>query len=195
MPQDYVISVMSVDRVGIIAGLSEAILDLGGNIDALSQTVMRGYFTVIVTAHFEEDVTKDGIAGAVREKGESGELGVLVKKRDPSVSEQPVVDDADRFILTMEGPDQKGIVRSITSYLASRNINIEDLYAAIEGENYLLIAQLELPPELEIERVQLDIEDLCPGPDVELSLQHEDVFLATNEVEFSHGDFGSIKRS
>lgn len=195
MSRDYVISVMSVDRVGIIAGLSEAIFEFDGNVDALSQTVMRGYFTVIVTAHFESDVGREEIAQAVRDKGESGELGVLVTERELSVSEQPVVDDADRFILTMEGPDEKGIVRSITSYLASRNINIEDLYAAIEADNFLLIAQLELPSKLEIERLQVDIENIWPGPDVQLSLQHEDVFLATNEVEFSHDDFGYSTRS
>lgn len=195
MPRDYVISVMSVDRVGIIAGLSEAILEFDGNVDALSQTVMRGYFTVIVTAHFESDVGREEIARAVRDKGETGELGVLVKERQLSASEQPVVSDADRFILTMEGPDQKGIVRGITRYLASRSINIEDLYAAIEGDNFLLIAQLELPGKLEIERLQMDIENIWPGPDVQLSLQHEDIFLATNEVEFSHDDSGYPARS
>lgn len=195
MPHDYVISVMSVDRVGIIAGLSDAILELGGNIDALSQTVMRGYFTVIVTAHFEEDLSRDEIAGAVKARGDTGELGVLVKERDSSVSDEPVVSDADRFILTMEGPDQKGIVQSVTSYLASRNINIEDLYAAIRGETYLLVAQLELPGELEVERVHLDMENLLPISDVQISLQHEDVFLATNEVEFTHGNFGPTSGS
>ncbi|MFW5923854.1 MAG: glycine cleavage system protein R [Planctomycetota bacterium] len=189
MPHDFVVSVMSVDRVGIIAGLSEAIFELDGNICALSQTVMRGYFTLIVMAHFDEDISREQITRAVETRGDDGELGVLVTERETSVSEVPVVPDADRFILTMEGPDQSGIVRSITSYLSSRNINIEDLYAAIQGESFLLIAQLELPQELEIERLQMDIEGLWSGPEIELSLQHEDIYLATNQIEFSHLDY------
>lgn len=186
MPRDFVVTVTSVDRVGIVSGLSDAILELGGNIDALSQTVMRGYFTLIATVEFDEDRTCDAVADAVRAKGRSGELGVLVKVRDSSIGGDPVVETADRFILTMKGPDAKGIVRSITSYLASRNINIEDLYAAIEEGAFLLIAQLEVPAGLETERLQMDVQELWPGPDVQISLQHEDVFLATNKVEFSH---------
>ena len=86
----------------------------------------------------------------------------------------------------MTGPDRKGIVRSITSYLASRNINIEDLYAVLEEDTFLLIAQLQVPAGLESERLQLDVEELWPGPDVQVNLQHENVFLATSNVEFSH---------
>ena len=190
MPRDFVVTVMSVDRVGIVSGLSGAILDLGGNIDALSQTVMRGYFTLIATVQFDEERDREEIAEAVRREGPEGELGVLVKERDLSAGQTAVVSDAERFILTMKGPDRKGIVRSITSYLASRNINIEDLYAAIEEEQFLLIAQLEVPPGLETERLQLDVQELWPGPDVKVSMQHENVFLATGNVEFSHTGAG-----
>lgn len=190
MPRDFVVTVMSVDRVGIVSGLSGAILELGGNVDALSQTVMQGYFTLIATVRFDEQRGREEIAEAVRREGPEGELGVLVKERDLSAGEKPVVREANRFILTMKGPDRKGIVRSITSYLASRNINIEDLYAAIEGESFLLIAQLQIPAGLETERLQLDVEHLWPGPHVRLSLQHENVFLATTNVEFSHTGAG-----
>jgi glycine cleavage system transcriptional repressor len=147
---------------------------------------MRGYFTLIATVEFDADRERKEIAEAVRREGPAGELGVLVKERAPSAGQSAVVSDAERFILTMKGPDRKGIVRSITSYLASRNINIEDLYAAIEEEQFLLIAQLEVPPGLETERLQLDVEELWPGPHVQVSLQHENVFLATGNVEFSH---------
>ena len=94
MPQEFVVTVTSVDRVGIVSGLSEALLELGGNIDALSQTVMRGYFTLIVTVRFDEERERQEIADAIRRKGPEGELGVLVKERDTSAGEKPVVKDA-----------------------------------------------------------------------------------------------------
>ena len=184
MPQDYVITVMSVDRVGIISDLSEAILELDGNIGALSQTVVRGYFTVIVTAQFDGNLGADQISEAIRAKGASGELGVLVTQRDTNAA-GPVVPGAQRFILTVTGADRKGIIHRITSYLAARNINIEDLYAtALEGASFLLIAQIEVPEGREIERLQMDVQELWPEADVRVSLQHENVFLATSHVDF-----------
>jgi glycine cleavage system transcriptional repressor len=185
MHKDYVINVMSVDRVGIISDLSEAILELGGSIEAISQTVVQGYFTVIVTARFDRALDSDEVAAAVRKKGTRGELAVLVKPREPTAA-RPVVADAERFILTVTGPDRKGIIHRICSYLASRNVNIEDLYAALEGKQFLLIAQLQVPPGLDIERMQLDVQGLWPHSDVRVSLQHENIFLATSNVDFSH---------
>jgi len=183
MPKDFVINVMSVDRVGIISSVSAAILDLGGNIDALSQTVLQGYFTIIITARFADAVTPARLAAAVAEKGARDELGVLVKERNLDAA-RLVVPDAERFVLTITGPDRKGIINRISSYLSSRNINIEDLYAVVERGSFLLIAQLQVPKGLDIERAQLDVQDLWPEFDVRVSLQHENIFLATGNVDF-----------
>ena len=44
----YVLSVMSPDRPGIVAGVSSVVDRLGGNILSCSQTVLDGYFTFIM---------------------------------------------------------------------------------------------------------------------------------------------------
>lgn len=183
MPADFVLTVMSRDRVGIVAGLTEAIVELGGNIDAISQTVMKGYFTIIVTVQFANGVTADELASAVRHSGASGELEVSVKERRGAKT-APVPAGADRFILTISGPDRPGIIHRITSYLASRGINIEDLYAYSEAEGFILMAQLEVPPGPEVERLQMDVEGLWPAGRMQVTLQHENIFLATNHVDF-----------
>ncbi|MFO7957000.1 MAG: ACT domain-containing protein [Candidatus Brocadiia bacterium] len=183
MGADYVLTVMSRDRVGIVSGMTEAIVELDGNIDAISQTVMRGYFTIILTVHFDADVPAERLAVAARESGSPGELEVSVKERTAGPG-RPVVADAERFILTVSGRDRPGIIHRITSYLASRSINIEDLYAYSEGEEFLLTAQLEVPPGPEVERLQMDVESLWPAGEMTVALQHENVFLATNHVDF-----------
>ena len=43
----YVINVLSDDHPGIIAAVGRAVSGLSGNIDACSQTVLSGYFTLI----------------------------------------------------------------------------------------------------------------------------------------------------
>jgi predicted amino acid-binding ACT domain protein len=146
MPIDYVIPVMSLDRVGIVAGLTEAVMELNGSIDAISQTVLQGYFTIIVAARFDEEVAPEALVAAVRAKGAPGELEVSVQARRP-VEARPVVPDAQRFILTVSGPDRKGVIHRISSYLASRSINVEDLYAYRDGPRFVLLAQVQVPPD------------------------------------------------
>ncbi len=186
MARDFVVSVMSVDRVGIVAETADAIAQMDGSIDAISQTVMQGYFTIILTVRFAQDVDAGALASAVRSRGAEGELEVLVKQRG-APAPAAVVPGAERFILTVSGRDRKGVIQRISSHLATRGVNIEDLYACSEGATFLLIAQLQVPPGLEVERLQLDVESLWPQDALRVSLQHEDVFIATNDIDFRRG--------
>lgn len=185
MSRDYVLNIMSRDRVGIIAGMTEAILGLGGNIGALSQTVMEGYFTVIVTVHFDADTDRDALTAAVRSKGTPGELEVTAKERvlHPGAV---VPGGSDQFVLTIVGPDQKGIIHKITAFLSGRDINIEDLWATAGEGRFMLTAKLAVPAHCDIENLSLDIGSLWPEHDMRVTLQHENIFLATNNVDFRH---------
>ena len=49
---EYIVTVMAHDRPGIVAGIGRAIYEMGGNVEELRQTVVRGYFTIIVCATF-----------------------------------------------------------------------------------------------------------------------------------------------
>jgi glycine cleavage system transcriptional repressor len=185
MARDYVLSVMARDRVGIVAALTAALTELDGNIDAMSQTVLRGYFTIIVTVAFGADVPAGTLVETVRSKGAPGELEVSVKPREP-VPSPAAGAGAERFVLTISGRDRKGILQRVTSYLASRNVNIEDLYAYVEGDGFRFVGQLEVSPDLDVERLQMDLGALWPSGELQVSLQHENVFLATNHVDFRH---------
>jgi len=185
MPKDVVLSVMSVDRIGIVAGVTGAIAELGGNIDAISQTVVRGYFTIIVTVHFETDTDLAALAQAIKGRAPRGEFEVALMRRLAS-EPPPAIENAERFILTLTGPDRRGVIHRVSSYLSSRNVNIEDLYACIEEGQFRLIAQLQVPPGIDVEHLQVDLESLWPDDQMRGTLQHEDIFLAINEVEFRH---------
>jgi len=52
----YVLNVMADDHPGIVASVSQAIESLGGNIDACSQTVLSGYFTLIMIVSLPESM-------------------------------------------------------------------------------------------------------------------------------------------
>jgi glycine cleavage system transcriptional repressor len=185
MAVDLVINVMSRDRVGIVSAVTRTISDLNGNIDAISQTVMRGYFTLILTVRFPDTLSADAVRQAVSKAGAPGELAVSVVPREP---ERRVLSgtDTDQFVLTILGKDRPGVISRISGYLASRNINIVDLYAYTEGEDFIMISQVMIPQQLDVRQIQIDLESLPIGAGLEIRLQHEDIFVATNEIEFRH---------
>jgi len=175
---------MARDRVGIIAGVTEAVLQFEGNIDALSQTVLEGYFTIIVMVSFDKDVDADALLEVVKAEGSVGELEVTVKERTEGAGHVAPAHN-DTFVLTVSGPDQPGIIHRITGFLADRQINIEDLYAFLDAGEFRLMAELEVPPDRALDRLLVDMESLWCGQGVSVSLQHKAIFMATTDVGFS----------
>ena len=52
----YVISVLARDHAGIIADVSEALFEMGANLQAVSQTVVGDWFTMVACASFSDAV-------------------------------------------------------------------------------------------------------------------------------------------
>jgi glycine cleavage system transcriptional repressor len=191
MPGDFVINVLAGDRVGIVAAVTRTITDRGGNIDAISQTVMRGYFTLILTVHFDRSCTADAVRDAVQQSGEPDEFHVSVVARE-AVTPAKAHADTEQFVLSILGKDRPGVVSRITAYLASRNINIEDLYAYTQGDEFILIGQVVMLRHVDVRQIQIDLESLPMGGGLEIRLQHRDIFVATNEIEFRHKELKKV---
>ena len=180
MPSEYIVTVMSKDRVGIVADASRALAGLGGNITDLSQTLLRGYFTLIISVEMPETVTAERIKAEVAGSGAPGELGVEAKPFEPSA--EVAAPEAERFFLTTRGADRPGIIARVTSHLCDRNINIEDSFAHVVQGDLLMIFQVAIPKGLNVHDVQREIEDVGREFGLTVHLQHENVFRATTEV-------------
>ena len=176
---ETIITVMAADRVGIIAEVTQAIGALGGNINELSQTVMRHYFTIILSVTFPDAVMHEQIREKIAVEGKPGELLISVKDYVPLPSPVP---SGEHFILTARGVDRPGIIREISAYLANKGINIEDCYADVEEGRFVMILEVCIPQEWDVRQLQLDLESLGKEIGLTAHLQHENIFLATNEV-------------
>ncbi len=183
----YVLDVMSDDHPGIVAAVSDAVESLGGNIDSCSQTVLGGYFTLIMIVSLPEPVDTDHLADRVRRAGAaSSEFQVLVQPVLPVKRFSPDV-QFDRFVITAFGKDQPGIVRRFSQYLAGKDINITDLYGDRRGEEFVLIGQLEVPTQWDIRMLQTDLEQMGSELGFTVKLQHENIFVATNQMRLRIG--------
>jgi len=179
----FVVAVMSRDRVGIVRELAAAIGRFEGNIERVSQTVVMNYFTLTLVVSFPQAHGIEEIRQLLRSAGREGEFEVSVKAFESGADKQPVVPDADCFILTATGKDRKGIIGQIAAYLAGKGVNILDLYAYKPGaEDFVLISELAVPRKMNVSQIQLDIEALGRQTGLTAALQHENIFKATNEV-------------
>ncbi len=80
----FVISIMSRDHVGIIYQVSKALSDLDGNIAQVRQSVLCGYFTMILLATFPSQVTQRDIERKLAEADARSEtpLEATVRKAE-----------------------------------------------------------------------------------------------------------------
>jgi glycine cleavage system transcriptional repressor len=181
----YVLDVMSDDHPGIVAAVSNAIESLGGNIDACSQTVLGGYFTLIMIVSVPEPIEPKQLAERIRRSESMGsEYQVMARAALPPESLAPA-QEFDRFVITAFGKDQPGIVRRFSQYLAGRDINIVDLYGDRSGEEFVLVGQLEVPKRWDIRMLQADLEQMGQELGFTVKLQHENVFVATNQLRLT----------
>ena len=96
-PHGFVLTVMSNDHPGIVAAVSDAVESLGGNIDSCSQTVLGGYFTLIMIVSVPEPIDPEQLAQRVRGAESSGEgYQVLVRPRGPAGA---AAGPAERFVI------------------------------------------------------------------------------------------------
>lgn len=178
--KDYIITVMAQDRVGIVRDVTSALSGLEGNITHLSQTVMTGYFTLIIRVQMPPERTQLEIRQAVERNGAVGEFEVNVRPyiEPPAHTAQP----SQRFTLSLSGKDRPGIIAQATSYLADEGINVDDFYAYLTDGKFIMLVQVAIPEDVNLEKVRTELEHLGDEYGLMVNLQHENIFRATSEV-------------
>ena len=181
----YVLTVLSDDHPGIIAAVCEAISGLDGNIDACSQTVVSGYFTLIMIVSFPEKVDPERISRCVQAAHPGGsDLQVMARPLTPTCF-QAAERSVERFVITCFGKDTPGVVLRFSQYLAGKDINIVDLYGDRSGDEFVLVSQVEIPTHWDISLLQADMEDMGRDMRFTVRLQHENIFVATNQLRLT----------
>jgi len=178
--KDYILTVMAQDRVGIVRDVASALTGLDGNITHVSQTVMCGYFTLIISVQVPDERTQLEIRQAIERRGGVGEFEVNVRPYEQTPASR--IRKAERFTLTLVGKDRKGIICRATEYLAKRDINIDDFYAYVIDGRFVMLVQVSIPDGVDADEVRSELESLGCEFELTVQLQHENIFRATNEV-------------
>ncbi len=66
MARELIITMAAANRAGILAAVTKAMSELGGDLREASQTVVRGYFTMIFSAEFPDQIDQTLIRDHLR---------------------------------------------------------------------------------------------------------------------------------
>ncbi len=184
IPSRFVISVLIADRSGILRDITAAVTAQGGNIDGIRQTVVAGYFTVMLTASYADGCTANEIRTRMEYAFNSGEASVTVLPYDAGKIRQAVA--GDRYMVTLTGKDHTGILKAVTAFFAERGINIEDWDVEFDGPCITHVGIITVPKRLDIKQLQIEFRHTAETLSLHSGIQHENIFRAISEI-------GSIK--
>lgn len=88
-----------------------------------------------------------------------------------------------KSILTVLGKDKSGIIASVSTMLAERKVNIEDISQTIMQGNFTMIMLIDLSnATVSHQQLAIDANALGEKIGVKIILQHEDIFNAMYRV-------------
>lgn len=165
----FAITAIGEDRPGIVAAITEALFDVGGNLEDVSSTILRGHFAMMLVVNLPE-----GEASGLQQKLEqaASPLGISVAVRDveAGVPDRPNA----THVLVVYGADQPGIVSGLSRALADRGVNITNLSCRlVEGETdiYTMTAELEVPDGVDPERLGAELTGLSTQIGVDVTFR------------------------
>jgi predicted amino acid-binding ACT domain protein len=173
-----IIAVLLPDRVGILRDVTAVIFECGGNIEGIRQTLVEGFFSLVLVAKFSATVTPESLQKNLAGRLEPG-ASVVVQPHTP---QPPPLPSGIRYVVMTRGPDRPGTIHDISSFFVERGINIEDWQVDTEGGDVIYTAQVALPEKLDFIGVRTDFHACMAKRGLSATICHENIFRATNEV-------------
>jgi len=177
--QRFITSVFAADRVGLLRDVTQAVFSLDGNIGSIRQTVVDGFFTLVFTADFPEQVAPETLRSLI---AVSLDAGAVVTVMECPEAPPAVVPEGSRFVVTTRGEDRPGTIFAITSFLVEHGVNIEDWIVENDGGQIVYIAQVVVPETVDFQMIQERFRAAMAERDLAALLCHENIFRATNEI-------------
>ncbi len=175
--RNMVISVMAKDRPGIVAEVTEGIGALGGNLADLRESVLCGYFTMILVAVFPASVSLEKVEATLAEATAS-KVAVVLHEGTLETSD----DTEQAYVLSAVGRDRIGLVAQVSRFCLDHNVNILDLASHVADDQYTMMLQINLSNIQSLETFREELSVFGQSSGLALVLQHNDIFRATNEI-------------
>lgn len=162
MSRELIITMAAANRAGILAAVTKAMSELGGDLREASQTVVRGFFTMIFAAEFPDNIdptlVHDHLQDACRPFGI--ELGIIDPSSHSSVS-LTATGLTHSFRLRIGGTNQPGALLCVSQIMSRKGIDITGMHAVRteEGRAFEMVLKLAVPQDCTPDVLLQDLEN------------------------------------
>lgn len=162
----YMLTVVGTDRPGIVARITHALFEGGGNLGEASMMRLGGNFSIMLMVQFEGN--RKDLEDLVEPVVDSLGLHAHVDRIEGKLHQHPQPDVRIRVY----GADRAGIVSQVTGALAETGLNILDLESDVAGTEtspiYVMIIEGIATEGVAALRSALDILKQEEGVDVSI---------------------------
>lgn len=162
---ELAITVIGHDRPGIVAEVSGVLADLGLNLTDSTMTRLRGHFAMTLVCTGE--ATEEAVEAALLPLCGAGALLATVWRVRPEGEQEQA---GTPHLVSLHGADRLGIVAAVTRVLAGVGGNITDLTTRLVGPLYVMVAEVDLPPET-VDEVTAQLASTAHELGVEVSIR------------------------
>ena len=171
----FALSVVGVDRPGIVAEVSRVLFEIGCNIEDSTCTILSGQFAMIlVIAHpkFSSAAEIDPFFDPVRKS-----MGLTVSLhalKEEEVSREKGFEGRPH-IISVYGADRPGIVYSVARELARLQVNVTDLNTQVVGAKdrpvYMMVLEVDIPESVDMKELERDFDKIRKELSVTISVR------------------------
>ncbi len=154
------VTVIGVDRPGIIAAVTGALGGVGGNLEDSSMTILGGHFamSLIVSVPGDADVVRAALDPVTTSLDLAAFVGEVEVEPEHASTGAP-------YVVSVHGADRPGIVSRVMGVIASYGGNVSDLTTRLSGDLYVVVADVEVPTGVDVEGLRASLsaaaEELC----------------------------------
>ena len=185
------VTIVGHDRPGIIHQVSKTLADLNCILLEVSQTTLLGEFAGHFSGRLPSTIDVFEFSRLLGQSLEGSGLAHWVTEADLSPVEAMAALDREPYVVTVRGKDQVNIIPQFSGAMAGFDVNIDNLRsAAIPGDSSLkdggqqvvLFFELSVPKDVNQRGFRQALNLVAEDLDVEMSLQHRDVFEAMHRL-------------
>lgn len=168
-----VVTAVGRDRRGTVELITDVVVKHFANIEESRMARLGGEFAVIMMLSLADD----NLEALTRDLNGLNEKQLMVNSRRTDLSR---MDKFQRFVpyeISVFGADHEGIVNSVARYLASEQINVEDMDTRVTNAPntgtplFSMTARVQVPPTLSLSELRKKLAEVGDELDVDIEVK------------------------
>jgi glycine cleavage system transcriptional repressor len=170
----FAVSAIGQDRPGIVAAVSEVLLEHQGNIEDSQMTILRGHFTMTLIVSASEGIDESALRAGLERVRDRLRLDALTVNEIAEIDGQG--EPKASHIVSVYGIDHPGIVHAVSSTVAHYGASITDLTTRVvdrerDAPLYSMMFELALSEGFDVARLEQRLYQVGVEQEVDVSFR------------------------